>query len=222
MALRVTYGKHPSSQELNELLDSSKRNQEVSRSLHVGGPTSLRPSVSTALSFAKGILFGASIASTFIKFFDLFRGFWGSRTVTPVRETADSVVQAAVFDPADPHASREELMVCRFDHDSGAAGESEARDCRDHRESGEWSLDSRWEQAREMREIGDVFKQGTKDHGDEANALRVEGRYYAAYDELIAGLQDRSLANRRYTEANRIENEIAQDAYRGSDGCVVC
>lgn len=189
-------------------LASSRVTRERSRAL-----AKVSQNTSGAENFARGIISGWSKATMFIGFMNSFRGFWSAKSVGPIQNNNQTTA-----------SNVDELVTCRM-----GAGENDGNDYDKDRgatDSSGWSQDSRWEEAARLREIARAFENGAASHMDEAIANTPApgswGRPYEAGSELLSSIGDKLTAQDYYTRANRIENQIAQDASRESNGDFGC
>ncbi len=141
---------------------------------------------------------------------------------TNARTTPDRVIVGSRM-PQQEHSELDgSLMICGME-----AGSFDGNDY--YKDSGAteagWSQDARWEEAARLREVARVYEQGAADHADEACAAGVGGRPYTTLDEASAAVQDKMKAQEYLTQANQLENQIAQDASKGAEndgGCTIC
>lgn len=89
-----------------------------------------------------------------------------------------------------------------------------------NRERVDYSKDPRWGEAREVREEGHELSREAGRHSDNALAAFNEWRVNEGLEESRQAFGAAYESEKKYYEANTIENQIAQDA--SAQNCIIC
>ncbi len=138
----------------------------------------------------------------------------------PVKQTAPDEPEALdrkEFSFA-PSIWRKSVMRCYDSQGSGAAGQPESN--RDNDIQGGRDYDAQFAEAERFREAAKIFEKDMGLHLDESLSSMHEWRPYNSRDEFISAYEDWCASRDYYTEANRIENEVAQEMATDS-GCLI-